>query len=83
MLMTALCIPQANAFPSTWFYNTFALNPENCPFILLRVDDSLQASMVCGDQILKNTKQEEVLCVTLDNKLNFATHLLNISKNAN
>ena len=83
MLMTALCIPQTNTFPSTWFYNTFALNPEKCPFISLSVDDSLQTSMVCGDKILKNTKQEEVLGVTLDNKLNFATHLLNIIKNAN
>ena len=29
------------------------------------------------------TKQEKVLGVTLDNKLNFATHLLNITKNTN
>ena len=33
--------------------------------------------------ILKNTKQEKVLGVTLDNKVNFATHLLNITKNTN
>ena len=39
--------------------------------------------IVTSDEILKNTKQEKVLGVTLDNKLNFATHLLNITKNAN
>ena len=48
--------------------------------MLLGVDDSLQTNLVCSDAILKNTKQEKVLGVTLDNKLNFATHLLNITK---
>ena len=51
--------------------------------MLLGGDDSLQTNLVCGDQILKNTKQKKVLCVTLDNKLNFATHLSNITKNVN
>ena len=46
--------------------------------MFLGVDDSLQTNLVCGDEILKNTRQEKVLGVTLDNKLNFATHLLNI-----
>ena len=32
---------------------------------------------------LKNSKLEKVLGVTIDNKLNFATHLSNITKNAN
>ena len=51
--------------------------------MLLGVDDLLQNNLVCGDEILKNTKQEKLLGVTLDNKLNFATHLLNITKNVN
>ena len=59
------------------------LNPEKCSFMLLGVDDSLQTSLVCDDEILKNTKQEKVLDVTLDNKLNFAIHLLNTTKNTN
>ena len=50
--------------------------------MLIGVDDSLQTNLECGDQILKITKHEKVLGVT-DNKLNFATHLLNITKNAN
>ena len=36
------------------------LNPEKCSFMLLGVDDSLQTNLVCGDEILKNTKQEKV-----------------------
>ena len=69
---------------SKWFYNNFmVLNPEKCSFMLLGVDESLQTNLVCGDEILKNKKQEKVLGVTLDNKLNFATHLSNITKNAN
>ena len=51
-------------------------------FILLGVDDELQTNLVCGNETLENSKQEKVLGVTIDNKLNFATHLLNITKNA-
>ena len=41
-----------------------------------RFDDSLQNNLVFVDeQILKNAKQEKVLGVALDNKLNFVTHL--------
>ena len=50
---------------------------------VLGVYDSLQNNLVCSYEILKNIKQEKVLRVTLDNILNSATHLLNITKNAN
>ena len=47
---------------SRWFYNNFmVLNPEKCSFMLLGVDESLQTNLVCGHEILKNTKQEKVL----------------------
>ena len=66
-----------------WFYNKFMVrNPEKRSFMLLGVDDPLQTNLVCGDQILEKTIQEKVLGVTLDNKLNFATHLLNVARNA-
>ena len=69
---------------SKWFYNNFmVLNPDKCSFMLLGVDDELQTNLVCGNETLKNSKQEKVLGVTIDNKLNFATHLSNITKNAN
>ena len=51
--------------------------------MLLGVNDPLQTNLVCGGQILEKTIQEKVLGVTLNNKLSFATHLLNITKNAN
>ena len=58
-------------------------NPGKCSFMLVGVDDELQTNLVCGNETLKNSKQEKVLGVTIDNKLNFATHLSNITKNAN
>ena len=65
-----------NGFTITsWF-----VTQKKSSFMLLGVDDTLQTNLVCGDQILEKTMQEKVLGVTLDNKLNFATHLLNITK---
>ena len=59
------------------------LNPDKCSFILLGVDNELQTNLVCGNETLKSGKQEKVLGVTINNKLNFATHISNITKNAN
>ena len=68
---------------SKWFYNTFmVLNPDKCSFMFLGVNNELQTNLVCGNKTLKNSKQEKILGVTIDKKLNFATHLLNITKNA-
>ena len=65
---------------SKWFYNKFMVRkPEKRSFMLLGIDDPLQTNLVCGDQILEKTIQEKLLGATLDNKLNFATHLLNIT----
>ena len=50
---------------------------------VLSVDDELQTNRACGNETLKNSKQEKVLGVTIDNKLNFAMHLSNITKYAN
>ena len=51
--------------------------------MLLGVDDELQTNLVCCNETLKNSKKEKVLWVTIDSKLNFETHLSNITKNAN
>ena len=59
------------------------LNPDECSFMFLGVDNLLQTNMVSGDEILKNTTQEEVFGVKLGNKLNFAKHLLNITISIN
>ena len=45
--------------------------------MLLGVDDEFQTNLVCGNETLKNSKQEKVLGVTTDDKLSFTTHLLN------
>ena len=58
------------------------LNPVKRSFMLLGVDDDLQTNLVRGNEALKNSKQEKVLGVTIDNKISFATYLSNITKNA-
>ena len=58
------------------------LNPDKYSFMLSTVDDEFQTNLLCGNETLKNSKQEKILVVTIDNKLNFVTHLLNITKNA-
>ena len=50
--------------------------------MLLGVDDELQTNLVCRNKTLKNSKQEKVLGITIHNKLNLKTHLLNITKSA-
>ena len=59
------------------------LNAEKCSFMFLGADGEIQTNLVCGNENLKNSEQEIILEVTIDNKLNFLTHLLNITKNAN
>ena len=51
--------------------------------MVLGVDDELQTDLMCRNETLKNSKIRQVLCVTIDNRLNFRTHLLNTTKNAN
>ena len=88
MPMIVLCMHLIKVFQShdftilpKWVHNNFmVLNPDKCSFMLLGVDDELQTNLVCGNEALKNSKQEKVLGVTIDNKLNFATHLSNITK---
>ena len=41
--------------------------------MLSGVDDELQTNLVCGNGTLKNSKQQKVLGVTIDDKLNFAS----------
>ena len=69
---------------SKWFSNNFMIpNPSKCSFMLLGFDDSLQTNLTCDNEIFKKIKQENVLGVTLANKLNFAIYLPNITKNRN
>ena len=66
------------------FYNNFmVLHNDKSSFMFSGVENSLQTTLACGGEILNNAKHEKVLGVTLDNKLDFATHLLNVTENAN
>ena len=68
---------------SKWVYNNFiVLNSEKYLFMLLDVDDYCKPTWYLVIKFLKKKIQEKVLGVTLDNKLNFATHLWNITKSA-
>ena len=58
---------------SKWFYNDFM-------FLMVLTIHCKPTWYVVMKLFNKNTKQEKVLVVTLNNKLNFATHLLNITK---
>ena len=58
-------------------------NPDKCSFMLLGVHDDLQTILVCANRTLKNSKQEKLLAVTIDNKLSFATYLINNTEGAN
>ena len=71
-------------FLSKWSCNNFmVLNPDKFSFMLLGADDELLTNLVCRNETIKSIKQEEVLGVTIDNKLDSTTHLSNITKNAN
>ena len=52
-------------------------------YMPLDVDNELQTDLVWENETLKNSKKEKVLCVAIDNKLKFTTHLVNINKNTN
>ena len=43
------------------------LNPDKCSFLFLGVNDELQTDKVCWNETLKNSNQEKVLGVTIDN----------------
>ena len=43
--------------------------------MLLGIDVELQTNLVCRNQTLKNSKQENLLGITIDNKLNIDRHL--------
>ena len=59
------------------------LNPDKCHFMLLGVKENEQFDLLCNGTLLKNSSQEKILGVTIDNKLSFDEHIRNICKTAN
>ena len=67
-----------------WFYKIFGvLNSEECSFIPFDVEDELQTDLVFNNVTIKNRKEEKVLKITIDSKLDFSTHLTSNNKKAN
>jgi hypothetical protein len=66
-----------------WFFdNSMVLNPEKCHFMLLGHNGEVP-DFVYGDIILKNSKIEKILGITIDHKLNFEQHVKNICIKSN
>ena len=51
--------------------------------MLFGIKDELQTEIVSNNVTIKNSKEEKVLGVILDNIPNFPTHLTSITKKAN
>ena len=59
------------------------LNPGKCHFMLFGVKENEEFDLICNDIALKHNSQEKILGVTIDNKLSFDEHIINIGKTAN
>ena len=69
---------------SNWFYDNYmVLNPGKCHFMLFGVKENEQFDLICNDITLKHSSHEKILGVTIDNKLSFDEHIINICKTAN
>ena len=66
---------------SNWFYDSYmVLNPGMCHFMLFGVKENEQFDLICNDITLKHSSHEKILGVTIDNKLSFDEHIINICK---
>ena len=59
------------------------LNPGKCHFMLFGVKENEQFDLICNDITLKHSSHEKSLGVTIDNKLSFDEHIINICGTAN
>ena len=69
---------------SNWFYNNYmVLNLGKYHFMLFGIKENEQFDLMCNDITLKHRSHEKILGVTIDNKLSFDEHIINICKTAN
>ena len=59
------------------------LNPGNCHCMLFSVKENEQFDLLCNDITLKHSSHKNIFGVTIDNKLSFDEHFINICKTAN
>ena len=70
---------------SVWFYDNYihGLNPDKGHFMVIS-DDKQTFDLSYQDNKIKYSLEEKVLGVTIDNKLNFLSHLIKLmTKKAN
>ena len=66
-----------------WFYENFmVLNPEKSYFMCLGKDIDDTETLSYNDLALKNSKEVEILGITLDRSMGFNTHIKNICRKA-
>ena len=56
------------------------LNPGKCHFMLFGVKENEQFDLMCNGITLKHSGHKKILGVTIDNKLSFDEHFINICK---
>ena len=59
------------------------LNLDKYSFMVFGVDNELQTDLASNNSTIKNSKKENILGITFDNKLDFSLHLTRITKKAN
>ena len=80
----AFNLKQEFSILSNWFYNNYmVLNSEKCHFMLLAVKENEQFDMIYNGITLKYSSHEKILGVTIDNKLCFHEHIINLCKAVN
>ena len=63
-----------------WFYeNHMALNVWKCHFMCLG-KDKRNETFIFKDLVMKNSKEQKILGVTIDNKLTFKSYIKNLFK---
>ena len=84
-LETVICkLRQEFSILSNWIYDNYiVLNPETCHFMLFGVKENEQFDLIYNGITLKHISHEKMLGVTIDNKLSFDEHIINICKTAN
>ena len=68
---------------NNWFYENFmVLNPEKSHFMCIgqKIDDA--ETLNFNNFVIKNSKEVEILGITLDRNMNFHTHIKNICRKA-
>ena len=84
-LGTLICnLRQEFSILSNWFHDNYmVLNPGKCHFMLFGVKENEQFDLIYNNITLKHSSHEKILAVTIDNKLSFDEHIINICKIAN